>query len=138
MASRLYRVVEEENGVAMIRCGFVLARDPDTVRAPDVSVVVASRWRQLARDPDFYCEGAPDLAVDVCDPSDPGEPIAERADDLLAAGTRLVWIVDPKIRTVTVRAAGQRPRKFREGDGMLDGTAILPGLVLPVAEFFRD
>jgi Uma2 family endonuclease len=48
--------------------GFVLARDPDTVRAPDISFVRQDRIPTPR--PVKYWDGAPDLAVEVLSPSD--------------------------------------------------------------------
>ena len=47
--------------------GFILGRNPDTVRAPDVAFVRADRMSTVA-ETDGYCPGAPDLAVEVVSP----------------------------------------------------------------------
>jgi Uncharacterized protein conserved in cyanobacteria len=49
--------------------GFVLARNPDTVRAPDVAFVSMERAAQHLGHTGFF-EGAPDLAVEVVSPHD--------------------------------------------------------------------
>ena len=47
--------------------GFVLTRDPDTVRAPDVAFV---RNERVMEDVPGYFPGAPDLAAEVVSPED--------------------------------------------------------------------
>src|SRR5919206_2667519 len=49
--------------------GFLLARDPDLVRAPDVAFVSRERVA-AAGEVAGYCPGAPDLAVEVVSPND--------------------------------------------------------------------
>jgi Uma2 family endonuclease len=110
--------------------GFVLFRDPDTVRAPDAAFVSRERAERCA-DKEKYFEGAPDLAAEVVSPGDTGREVAEKVRDYLAAGTRLVWVIDPRRRTVTVHQPGGGPRVLGPDD-VLDGGEVLPGFALAV------
>ncbi|HEX6853638.1 MAG TPA: Uma2 family endonuclease [Candidatus Polarisedimenticolaceae bacterium] len=115
--------------------GFLLASDPDTVRCPDVAFVSASRLA-LVRDGRRAFPGPPDLAVEVVSPSNsPGEMHAKVAD-YLAAGSKLVWVVDPETKTVAVYRTLLAPR-FLGADDVLDGEDVVPGFTLPVAEIFE-
>ena len=77
--------------------GYVLARNPDTVRGPDLSFI--ARERLVGFDDSRFFEGAPDLAVEILSPSNrPGE-VRAKAPEYLAAGARLVWVVDPSARS---------------------------------------
>lgn len=104
--------------------GFTLARDPDTVRAPDVAFV--RRDRIPDPEPTGFPAYAPDLAVEVLSPDDrPGEVLAKVAD-WISAGTRLVWVVDPERRVVRVyRADGTEAIKTQ--DQSLDGEEVAAG-----------
>lgn len=114
--------------------GFVLTRDPDTVRVPDASFVAAGRLP--AGDlPDGYLELAPDLAVEVIAPHDRAYEIGEKVAEYLSAGTTIVWVVQPVERTVTVHERAGARRLLGEGDA-LDGGEVLPGLEIPVAAIF--
>ena len=114
--------------------GFVLERDPDTVLAPDVAFV--RRERILASGlPVTFWEGAPDLAVEVTSPGDTRPEVADKVTSWLAAGTRLVWVVDPKRVTVTMHEPDGIPRRLGESD-VLEGERLFPGFRLPVAEIF--
>jgi Uma2 family endonuclease len=116
--------------VVAAETGFTLARNPDTVRAPDVGFVRQDRVPDPL--PRGYAEFAPDLAVEVLSPGDrPGEMLA-KVSDWLRAGTLLVWVVDPIRRTARVyRADGTEA--FASADDSLDGEDLLPGFVLPLA-----
>jgi Uma2 family endonuclease len=112
--------------------GFVLSRDPDTVRAPDVAFVRAERVA-AARVPGFPVL-APDLVAEVVSPSDRAVEVAAKALAWLDAGVRLVWVVDPANRTVTVHSP-EGTRVLR-GQDELDGEDVLPGFSLPLEELW--
>ena len=116
--------------------GFLLARNPDTVRGPDVSFVTAERWRAV-RDRERFFRGAPDLAIEILSPSNRRGEIHGKVADFLAAGGRLVWVVDPKRRTVTVHETLLAPRRLGPAD-VLDGGEVLPGFVIKVAAIFPE
>jgi Uma2 family endonuclease len=112
--------------------GFLLSRDPDTVRAPDVAFVRAGRAPVPAR---CFYPGAPDLAVEVLSPDDRPGYVREKVAEWLGAGTRAVWVVDPEARTVTVHEPGREPGLLRKHE-TLRGGDVLPGFDLPVAAVF--
>lgn len=115
--------------------GFLLAQDPDLVRAPDVAFVRADRLRPPDQR-ETYLPLAPDLVVEVLSPSDRAGLVNDKLTDYLEAGVRLVWIVEPRRRTVTVYHPDWTVRVLREGDA-LDGGEVLPGFRPPVAAIFR-
>lgn len=106
-------------GTVFVGRGYVLARGPDTVRTPDVSFVAAAHSE----------ERAPDLAVELRSAGDRREAVAE----YLAAGTRLVWAIDPARRTATIHAPGAPPRSIGEDDA-LDGGDVVPGFPYPLRD----
>lgn len=79
-----------------------------------------------------YFEGPPDLAAEVVSPGDSRREVAEKVEDYLAAGTRLVWIIDRRRATVTVHRPGAALRTLGPDDH-LDGADPLPGFSLPVS-----
>ena len=62
--------------------GFVLARNPDTVRAPDVAFVRQTRIAESGF-PQAFFPGPPDLAVEVMSPSDTITEVEAKADEWL-------------------------------------------------------
>ena len=133
IASILHGFVERHRlGVVLIETGYILSRDPDTLRGPDVSFVRRERF-----DPEeaghSYIRGGPDLAVEILPPSNrPGE-MRGKVADYLAAGSRLVWVIDPAREMVTIYRTLLAPRRVGR-DGTLDGEDVLPGLSISVAE----
>lgn len=119
-------------GTVLTEIGFVLARNPDTVRAPDVAFVRAER----AADPiPGYFEGAPDLAVEVLSPDDRPGYVRDRIAEWLEAGTGTVWVVDPRKHTVSVHRPRTKPSVLGEAD-KLRGDGALEGFAVEVREIF--
>jgi Uma2 family endonuclease len=137
LASALRRHVREHRlgRVLANDTGFVLARDPDTVRAPDVAFVTTTRWESYP-DPARFLPGPPDLAVEVLTPSNSPEEMHAKVADFLAAGTRLVWVVDPETQTAAVYRTLLSPR-FLGLDDVFDGENVVPGFRLPLSEIFE-
>ena len=116
--------------------GFVLFPDRDIVRAPDVAFVRAERAPQgMARK--HFARLAPDLVVEVLSPSDRAGDVLSKIEMYRDAGVRLIWVVDPEPRTVTVLATNQ-PVLVIKSDGVLDGGDVLPGFSVAVAEIFAE
>lgn len=115
--------------------GFVLARNPDTVRGPDVAFVAGSRVPEERRRSKAF-EGAPDLAVEILSPTNTRSEMHAKVGDYLAGGTRSVWLVDPEHRTVTVYDALLSPRVLAESD-ILEAGDALPGFRARVGDFFE-
>lgn len=116
--------------------GVRLATNPDTVRAPDVSFVRRERLPGGRLVPGYF-EGAPDLAVEVLSPSDRWPKVLTKVEEYLAAGVRLVWVIDPETRTAFVFRPGRSHVAVPE-DGMLDGDDVLPGFTLSLARLWAS
>ncbi|MGH2453703.1 MAG: Uma2 family endonuclease, partial [bacterium] len=123
-------VAVEGLGAVVAETGFVLSRDPPTVRAPDVAVVLAARVPSPS--PVRFFQGPPDLAVEVLSPDESPAELAAKVTDYLRAGTQAVWVVDPNSHRVTVHTRNGATRYAP--DEMLDGAPVLPALRLPVAK----
>ena len=114
--------------------GFILARDPDVVRAPDAAFFSQERSAAVGRVVSFW-PGAPDLAVEVVSPGDRPTEVAEKVATWLRYGTRMVVVAYPDQRRVRVHHPDRAPRDLAEAD-TLDGEDVLPGWRLPLAELF--
>lgn len=115
--------------------GFILSTDPDTVRAPDAAFVAADRMPQ-GDSPPGYLRLAPDLVVEVVSPSDTASELQGKVCTWLDAGCRLVWVVYPATRSVTVYRSREDVRVLGEGDA-LDGSPVFQGFRAGVRELFR-
>ncbi len=133
VASRLDRFVDEKQlGIVLAESGYHLEWEPDTVRAPDVSFISAARLPP-SEFPHAYPTLAPDLAVEVLSPSERPGARREKMRDYFAAGTRLVWEIDPAQRTITVYRSAHDGTPLAAADE-LTGAEVLPGFVCRVGE----
>ena len=114
--------------------GFVLARNPDTVRAPDMAFVRQERIAATGI-PQTYFPGPPDLAVEVISPSDRFDDVDAKVDDWLSHGCQLVWVINPRRRTIAVYRSVRDTHVVGETD-TLEAPDLLPGWRLSVAAIF--
>lgn len=114
--------------------GFLISRDPDTVRAPDIAFIAQDNLP--TKEPaEAYWPGAPDLVVEVLSPNDKTGEIDEKIQAWLAAGAKLVWVVDPQLQSVSIHRSAIVVA-VKTGNDMLDGGDVVPGFNCPVAEIF--
>ena len=115
--------------------GFILEREPDSVRAPDVAFVRRERIEAIGKTVFFWPE-APDLAIEVISPNDRYPEVNEKVADYLTAGTRMVVVVNPRNRTVNVHTT-DGTTTLAMGDA-LDGGDVVPGWQMPLTDIFTD
>ena len=77
--------------------GFILARDPDTVRGPAIAYLSYERFAAEEELALHYGEMIPDLAVEVVSHSDTRRYLLEKTASWLADGIQVVWVVDPAL-----------------------------------------
>jgi len=131
------RAVEERLGrVFAAGTGFVLARDPDTVRSPDIAFIRNDHLPASEPEETFW-PGAPDLAVEVVSPGDTFHDLDEKVNAWLAAGAAMVWVVNPRWQHVTVYRSDTDVRVLTK-DGELGGEDVVPGFRCRVGDIFAN
>jgi len=108
--------------------GFRIARQPDTVRAPDAAFVRSDRVTETAG----FFEGPPDAAFEVTSPGDTYSEIEEKTLDWLRAGVKIVVIVDPRTKTARIHRADGATSV----EDVIEIDDVIPGWRLPLAELF--
>jgi len=105
--------------------------------SPDVAYYTGP----LPANPMKFIAGAPTFAVEVRSENDYGKSaereIVAKRDDYFAAGTSVVWDVDPVAEWIHVYRAADpgRPTTYRRGD-LAEAEPALPGWRVSVAEIF--
>ncbi len=115
--------------------GFALLGAEHTNRSPDVAFIRGDRLPPRGIGPGPI-RIAPDLVVEVLSPSETASVLEDKLADYRAAGTPLIWVVDPTHRLVTVHPADAPSYSLREGDA-LTGGRVLPDFRCSVAELFE-
>ncbi len=119
-------------GRVSVSCGVVTEHDPDTVRGPDVSYWSFERLPP-DQEPEGYPTVAPDLCVEVLSPSNRGPRIREKLGELFAHGVRMVWVISPEDRTVTIYRTPDEGLLLHE-PAQLTAPDVLPGFSCRVAD----
>ena len=114
--------------------GFVVARNPDSVLAPDGSFVRRARIEALGVPASYFPE-APALVFEVLSPGDTVREVGIKMRRWLTAGVEQAWVVDPAARTVMVYQALDDIQVLTEKDS-LTGGKVLPGFECCVADLF--
>ncbi len=128
-------VVERDLGIVLMAdTQYEVIHDPRTILKPDVSFISSGRlpietWPGIV-------PLAPDFAAEVASPSNRQAEIMDKVGLYLEGGTRMVWVVRPEQRTVTVFRPDRPERIFRIGDE-LDGEDVFPGYRLLVDRIFQ-
>ncbi len=105
----------------------------DRLVKPDLAYVSKERLPEDRRQssPIF-----PDLAVEVISPTDSQYDILEKAVAYLEAGTKLVWVIEPVTKTVTVYRSETDIEVLTRKD-ILIGEDVIEGFSCPVAQLFE-
>jgi Uma2 family endonuclease len=114
--------------------GFRIGKNPDTVRAPDFAFVRAERIATTGLPKKFF-PGPPDLAVEVMSPDDRVDEVTEKVLDWLSAGCHAVWVVDARMKTVTIYHSSTDIRIVAVEADLADDS-VVPGFRCLVADLF--
>jgi Uma2 family endonuclease len=104
------------------------------LRSPDVSFVSADRLREGGV-PQGFLYVAPDLAVEVLSPDDRPGPMIDKVGEYLAAGVRLVWVIDPESQRAAIHRSLTERREIGP-EGSLQGEDVVPDFSCPLAALF--
>jgi Uma2 family endonuclease len=113
--------------------GIRVSQAPDTVRGPDILLFLEAR--RLDDLSPKYPDRAPVLTVEVLSPTNKWGEIMMRVGQFLRRGVKMVWVVDPDMRTVSLHTPGQEPTNLDDTE-KLTCEDVLPGFRCRVADFF--
>ena len=142
IASRLNRLlgnhVDAKNlgTIFAAETGFLISTDPDTVRAPDVAFVHRQRMKELDN-LDGYLPLAPDLVGEVVSPNDSTSEVEAKSQMWLAAGVKMVLVVDPINKSVRVYRTPSKIDVFQQGD-TIDASDVVEGWMPNVTDIFPN
>ena len=114
--------------------GFQLTWNPDTVVGPDISFISKERLEQAGDTPSYW-QGPPDLAIEVFSPEYRPGKVSKRISLLFSGGTKQVWIVDLKHRTVAVYRSESDITTF-SGSDYLEAPDLFPGFRISLDRIF--
>ncbi|HEX4590704.1 MAG TPA: Uma2 family endonuclease, partial [Gemmataceae bacterium] len=115
--------------------GIVLRRKPDRLYGADALFICNDRL-PIRTSREGYLETIPDLIGEVRSKNDRPAKVADKVAKYLAAGVRLVWVLDPEPQTVTAHRPDQPPQVFTAGE-TLTADGVIPDFATPVAGLFQ-
>jgi Uma2 family endonuclease len=110
--------------------GFVTERAPDSVRGPDIAYWAKGRLQEI---PVGYFEIAPDMLIEVLSPSNTWKKIRAKLSEYFAKGVRLVWVIAPEDRTLTIYRNADEGRVLHD-TATVTGEDVLPGFTCRVSD----
>ena len=113
-------------------CHFRLR--PGLIRSPSIALCLWETLEGVDQEADI-ADCVPDLAVEIVRPTNPPKEMTRKRREYFKAGTRLIWEVYPRTRTVLVYTGPTKPQTFTDADA-IDGGDILPGLQFPLKGVF--
>ena len=139
IGSRILVFVETRNlGWVGVEIRHRMPGDKENARLPDISFT-SDATRTLVKKGSV--RQMPDLAVEVFSPDDDYQDLQAKAKYYLQNGSRLVWLVYPRSKTVeicTLTDTGDVKIDTVGIDGELDGGDVLPEFTLPVRDIFPE
>src|SRR5665213_2305041 len=114
---------EPRGDVVSGEAGFRLRRNPDTTVGIDVAYISAEMVA-ANRGITGLLVGVPVLAVEILSPTDTHEGVGEKVDLYLRLNVPMVWVVDPRHRTVIIYQPGQEPVLFNATQSIDGGSCL--------------
>lgn len=105
------------------------------VRFPDVAYASFDRIPEGPEAHKPIASWTPDLVVEVLSAGNTREEMKRKLKEYFAAGVTIVWICDPKSKTVRIYREGKEIKKLMERD-TLTGDDVLPGFRLSLKTLF--
>jgi Uma2 family endonuclease len=113
----------------------MLRLSPGLVRIPNLSFISRGRLAHHRRALTPILPLGPDLAIEVLSEGNTPREMARKIREYFASGCRLVWLIDPRNRTVAVYTSLAKPIVLT-GKQTLTGGDVLPGLRVPLRKLF--
>lgn len=118
-----------------VDCGYkCFSDDRQKVCKPDASFIGGGRFLE-ERVPDGYVTTVPDLTVEVASSKNSFYEVETKVEEYLQAGFPLVWVVNPRVRTIHIYCADGTVQRLQE-DAVLTAPELLLGLRCRVADRF--
>jgi Uma2 family endonuclease len=73
--------------------------------------------------------------VEVVSSNNLWSEVEEKVEEYLESGVRMIWIVNPRTRSITVYRS-RSLAQILSRDDTLNGEDVLPGFSVPVSEIF--
>lgn len=125
-------IATHQGGEVFIETNFQVGGNQ---RIPDVAYLTAEKIPPEGI-PESGWPIPPDLAIEVVSPTDLHEKVSDKILAYLEAGVRQIWLVSPKLRSITIFRSLTDVQVFA-GDSELISEDLLPGFRCLLREIFQ-
>lgn len=132
----LGRYLDQHDVADLLSSSSTMRLYQGVVRLPDLALIRWERYPNRQRPSEAVPEIYPDLAVEILSEGNTGGEMARKRREYFAAGTSLVWEIDPRRREVDVYRSPEQCVTLGEQD-ILTAAPLLPGFALPLTDLFR-
>lgn len=115
--------------------GFLIASNPDTVRAPGAAFVSTDLLDSNESVPG-YLALAPNLVVEVVSPNDVFSEVEDKVAQWLDAGSQMVVVANPKDQTLRIYRDRDSIQILKLGD-TFDSGSVCSNWIIEVADVFE-
>jgi Uma2 family endonuclease len=119
-------------GYVQVKVRYQLPNAPHHALIPDVSFILDKTATPERGSAPFM----PDLAVEIKSPDDHYRDLQRKAQVYLSLGVRMVWLVYPEKRMVTVHTQDEE-LPLPLPDDVIDGGQVLAGFSMTVSSVFK-
>lgn len=138
-----YRLIHK-NIVVYVETVFAKTDAADWVkgsRVPDIMIYAVARWEDYMSTTDWQNKPfvlVPDLCIEVISQNDKYPEVEAKVMEYLADGVRMVWIINPRAKSVAVYTAGSELITRLTENHTLTGGDLLPDFSVPVRDIFPE
>lgn len=127
---------QENLGEVGIEWAIVLKRKgKDWCPVPDLLYISNERLKNVPLE-DIACTISPELVIEIISPDQSFSNLSEKAVDYLNAGVDRVWIIDSKVKKVTIFYPNLPPQTKSNDDSL--GDDLFPNLSLTPRQIFTE
>ena len=137
LLSFVYTFVKKNKLGVVVGPNAMLKFGPCLVRLPDLSFIAWDQFpgKKIPEEP--VPTLFPNLAADILRPGNTGKEMLRKRQDYFSVGSKLVWLIDPNQRLITVYDSVTKHYTLSETD-TLDGGSVLPGFTLALRDLFAE
>jgi Uma2 family endonuclease len=111
-------------------------------RIPDLAFYAGTRMADYkTRTPNYGKKPralVPDFVIEIISPNDTLSDVDEKVDAYLSDGVRLIWLIDPQRRKITIYAPDEESPTVLKGDAVLSAGDIVPDFELSLSKLFAE
>jgi Uma2 family endonuclease len=112
----------------------MIPHEPGLVRRPDLSFIRLDRLPGGVI-PKGWAKIPPDLVVEVVSPNETAYELDDKVDGYQSVGVPLIWVINPKSRTVRIHRGDGAVSYLHEDEELL-GEDVISGFRCSVREIF--